>query len=213
MSRRDNETKGKIIRIAIELIKKNGYENVTLNDICAAAEISKHTFYYYFSSKEDILLGFYEIPRELSVSRLTSILAAENNVEQLWQSLEPMIDFFIEAGPEIMRRVMIANIMRDIGTFNTQKGKRDLFRAQVAIIKKAQESGEIRNSSDPAALLHTCVIQGMGYTVQWCIVNGTFNLKNAFRFAVETCLDVSPDLRKAEPLFRNHLRDSEDQKC
>lgn len=204
MSQKDNETKCKIVRIALDLIKKNGFDNVTLNDICSAAEISKHTFYYYFSSKEDILLRFYELPNDLTSSRLTSILSAENNFEQLWQLIEPMVDFFVETGPEIMRRVMIANIMRDKGTFNTSKGKSDMAKAQIVIIKKAQESGEILNSSEPIALLHSCIIQAMGSTVQWCIAGGAFDLKNAIRGAVEVCLDVERGLRKSEPFFKNH---------
>lgn len=204
MSLKDNETKCKIVRIALELIKKNGFDNVTLNDICSAAEISKHTFYYYFSSKEDILLGFYELPHDLTSSRLTSILSAENNVEQYWQLQEPMIDFFVETGPEIMRRVMIANIMRDKGTFNTSKGKSDLAKAQISIIKKAQESGEIHNSSEPMALFHSCIIQAMGSTVQWCISGGAFDLKNAIRGAFEVCLDVAQNLRKSQPPFKNN---------
>lgn len=203
MPQKDNDTKCKIVAKSLELIKRNGYDNVTLNDICSAAEISKHTFYYYFSSKEDILLRFYEIPRGLSASKLTSILSAENNVEQFWQLLVPMIDFFVESGPEIMRRVLIANIMRDIGTFNTSRGKSDLSKAQVAILKKAQESGEIRNSSEPFALLHASMILSMGCTAKWCIDNGVFDLKNSVRGAVEVCLDVDPALRRSISPFEH----------
>ena len=52
-----NNTKEKIRQQAISLFKENGYENVTVLQICKAAGITKRTFYYHFSSKDEIIPG------------------------------------------------------------------------------------------------------------------------------------------------------------
>jgi AcrR family transcriptional regulator len=197
MPPKENTTKRRIVAIALDLIKKNGYDQVTLNDICSAAGISKHTFYYYFESKEHILLEFYRIPREIGADMLTSILTAENYYEQFWMLMEPGLDFFIDAGTEIVRRVLIANITRDMGTFSFSKHKSDLGQAQVAILKKAQECKEIGNRSDPSMLLHSTLMLAIAIITTWCISNGAFDLKNAVRSGIEVCLDVEPSLRKS----------------
>jgi AcrR family transcriptional regulator len=197
MVQKDNETKKKILTLALKLIKEQGYDNVTLNDICTASDISKHTFYYYFHSKDDILREFYTIPREISTSMLTSILAAESNIEQFWLLLEPVIDFIVETGPEIMKRIFIANLTQDIGTFDESKANPDLPQAEMAIIKKAQEVGEIRNQSEPLDLMRTNFMQVMGNALLWCSLNGGFDLHNTVRNSMETLFDMAPQLRKA----------------
>lgn len=44
-------------RAAIELALENGYHNVTVEDICERCGVSRRTFFNYYSSKEEALLG------------------------------------------------------------------------------------------------------------------------------------------------------------
>lgn len=45
-----------IIEKCYECFAKNGIENTTTRDFCAAAEVNANTLYYYFDSKNDILV-------------------------------------------------------------------------------------------------------------------------------------------------------------
>ena len=197
MAQKDNETKRRIIQVSLALIKEKGYDQVTLNEICAAAQISKHTFYYYFSSKEDVLRGFFEIPKEITTQRLMSILEADSGVEQLWKLMEPHIDFFHEQGPEVVKRIFIANLNRDQGTFNLPHKDDSIPRAEAAIIKKAQDNGEIQNKADCRLLLGACMSALIGVAAKWCISDAAFSLKKATRANLEAILDVRLDLRKS----------------
>jgi AcrR family transcriptional regulator len=49
------ERKEEILDISQELFFKNGYSKTTIDDILNAADVSKGTFYYYFTSKADVL--------------------------------------------------------------------------------------------------------------------------------------------------------------
>jgi AcrR family transcriptional regulator len=55
--RKRRETSERIIEKGLKLFVKNGYETTTLDAIAAAAGISRRTFFYYFKSKEDVLLA------------------------------------------------------------------------------------------------------------------------------------------------------------
>lgn len=61
-------------RAALELVIERGYDGVTVEDICARAEISKKTFFNYFPSKASAIMG-----------RMDAFPPAENLVEILEQ--------------------------------------------------------------------------------------------------------------------------------
>jgi AcrR family transcriptional regulator len=58
--RKRRETSGRIIEKGLKLFVKNGYEATTLDAIAEAAGISRRTFFYYFKSKEDVLLAAHD---------------------------------------------------------------------------------------------------------------------------------------------------------
>lgn len=53
------ETLQRISEVGLKLLVAKGYEATTLDEIAAAAGISRRTFFHYFNSKEDILLAGY----------------------------------------------------------------------------------------------------------------------------------------------------------
>jgi len=55
--RRKRETLERIAQRGLELFIENGYEGTTLEAIATASGISRRTFFYYFKSKEDVLLA------------------------------------------------------------------------------------------------------------------------------------------------------------
>ncbi len=57
-ARKKRETEGRITEAAIDLFLQRGYDATTLDEIAAAAGIARRTFFYYFKSKEAILLAF-----------------------------------------------------------------------------------------------------------------------------------------------------------
>ena len=58
--RKRQETFERIIEKGLKLFVKNGYDGTTLEAITEAAGISRRTFFYYFRSKEDILLAAHD---------------------------------------------------------------------------------------------------------------------------------------------------------
>ncbi len=54
-------TKNKIFKNAMLLFTKNGFDNVTIDQICEKSNIAKGTFYVHYKTKSDILVEKYSM--------------------------------------------------------------------------------------------------------------------------------------------------------
>mgnify|MGYP006194942227 CR=1 FL=1 len=75
--------RAQISQIALDLCLEAGYDATTVERICTVAEISRTTFFRYFTSKDDALLGDVD-----SIGlELLEALEARPDDEPVWESL------------------------------------------------------------------------------------------------------------------------------
>ncbi|MFF8410180.1 TetR/AcrR family transcriptional regulator [Streptomyces omiyaensis] len=55
--RKKLRTRQTLVATALELFGAHGFDGVTLDGLCEAAEVSKRTFFRYFASKEDVAMA------------------------------------------------------------------------------------------------------------------------------------------------------------
>lgn len=80
--RKKRETRRTLIRSAFALCVERGIDAVTVADIAAGANVSTRTFFNYFSSKEEAVLG-----GTGRAERFVELLAARPDDEPLWEAL------------------------------------------------------------------------------------------------------------------------------
>ncbi len=81
--RKKKQTANRIETAAMDLFEKHGFDATTIDDIATAADISSRTFFHYFPTKEDVVLGDYAA----RLSRVTESLK-EQPVDSLpWTAL------------------------------------------------------------------------------------------------------------------------------
>jgi TetR/AcrR family transcriptional regulator, transcriptional repressor for nem operon len=56
----ENETKTKLVKVAVQMIWESSYGSVSVDDICQRAEVKKGSFYYAFKSKSDLAVAAFE---------------------------------------------------------------------------------------------------------------------------------------------------------
>src|SRR6266516_2187558 len=81
-----------LTQLAKDLFVEKGYDETTIDDLAAAAGMSKRTFFRYFASKEELVMGKYEILGE----QLAEDLAARPADEPIWASLRQVFGRVVE---------------------------------------------------------------------------------------------------------------------
>ena len=185
------ETEKKIAKAAIALFKEKGYENTSITEICKKSGVTKGTFYYHFSGKDDITYAFYDGLFSEMGDVLPEILMIDNAKEQLWRMLEYSIDHTIALGPQVLKAFIISDIQRGMHFFSpykcisSSKNTRNQHQIQLNLIKKGQKSKEIRNG-DPEMMLHTFISALMGIAMDWASNGGAYDEKAELRKVFDT---------------------------
>jgi AcrR family transcriptional regulator len=86
---RAEDTRRKIYEAAMELFREKGFEQTTMRDIAAKAGVALGGAYYYFSSKDAIVLAFYT---EMQESSNAPVVAALSGQKKLKDRIRCVID-------------------------------------------------------------------------------------------------------------------------
>lgn len=81
-----------LAEVALELFHRDGFDNVTINDIAAAAGVSRSTVLRHFGTKEDAVLGALDAHGEQVADALRARPADEDD----WTALRHALDIVVE---------------------------------------------------------------------------------------------------------------------
>lgn len=138
-------SKDKIIRSAIKIFSKKGYDATSMREIAEVAKVTKPMIYYHFKNKEKLYLYLFTMPLEPFCDQLQAIL---NSKEHPRDILCRVIDLYAEsfrASPgifQIIQRELAGNghyvsyltehyfsrIHSQIASFLEDGAKRGIFR-------------------------------------------------------------------------------------
>lgn len=172
------ETKQKIFETAVRLIKENGYNNVTVSEICRAAGVAKGSFYVHYNSKEDVVRASYHTDMSAYMQRYhTAFLETHPNAsydERIIYFMELELRFAEYAGYEMTCLAYALNLGTCVpgpSEHLTQRGfSEDLYDA----IQKNSDNNISPLSSDEVFCYFESAIRGLMAT--WCFSNASFSI-------------------------------------
>ena len=167
-------TRQKLVDAAENLLKKNGFNALSVEDITNAAGVAKGTFYIYFKHKEDIVAEicrgyFKEI--EIQINKMSG--------SNLIEKLSLYFDNFMEAvelyGINICREWIRASIDPNTAPDNTDMSK---WQYDVDMLKNilnnAIKNKELKENTPVELLTHLVISQLYGMMTCWCMSDGIF---------------------------------------
>jgi AcrR family transcriptional regulator len=167
--RKREQTKQSLIKAAMDLFVAKGYTETTIDDIVASADVAKVTFYYYFKSKEEIVLEFKKNAADESFKRARKMLAASQPAPEVLNSLIGDICKWTEQNWQLLE-VFATQRFSPLMKFehcHEQDKANPLALLVEQIILAGKESGHFRQDVDAPEAAHFIVLAIMSGQVFW----------------------------------------------
>ncbi|MFD7898577.1 TetR/AcrR family transcriptional regulator [Streptomyces sp. NPDC059568] len=155
-----------IIRIAMDLFLRKGFEQTTIDEIVAAAGVSRRSFFRYFGTKEDIVLGGLADEG----ARVSAELAKYPDEEDLWTALRSAILAVGDADADEERTLAVARMMYGSPSLRARSIEKHL-RWQADLVPEVrrrlgapEETAELRAAAIVACMITCLDIAGEAWT-------------------------------------------------
>jgi len=139
----------RLLEAALGLFAENGYEGTSVQDVVAAAGVTKGAMYHYFSSKDDLLHEIYARVLRMQTERLEKVVAQELPIaERVHAAAEDVVRTTIE---NLESTTIFFRSLHQLDAENQRTVRRqrrryhELFRSMVVA---GQQSGAFRDDID-----------------------------------------------------------------
>jgi AcrR family transcriptional regulator len=79
---KSEETRARILAAALQVFRERGFEAATMREIAASAQMAVGAAYYYFDSKDALVMAFYGQAQNELTPMLDALLASSRTLEQ-----------------------------------------------------------------------------------------------------------------------------------
>jgi TetR/AcrR family fatty acid metabolism transcriptional regulator len=164
------ETKNRIYTSAIELMEKEGFDNITIADISEKAGVSVGAFYHYFDSKNDILAEIFHRADDYFSTQVVNSLSRASIPEQIVEYFDHYAKFNLMSGVETTQQLFSPKIK-----FFT-KEERPMIKILHDLILTGQKEKEIRADIDANELVRYLFVMARGVVFEWGLYDGNYDL-------------------------------------
>jgi len=92
--RKKERVREQLLDAAVKLFSKKGFDATTIDDIVAAVEVSRRTFFRYFDTKEDVLPAWFDRHVDTLLAKLEARPANEDVMTSLRHVLDAMAELY-----------------------------------------------------------------------------------------------------------------------
>ncbi len=172
------KTRQKILDAVYELLQKNEFDELSIDDITNHCNVAKGTFYTYFKHKDDVV---FEICRNLfaDIEQRMNKMKNKNIVEKLAYYFDEFMKEVERYGIN-MTRVWIKGVIdpnKAPKNYDNKKWQYD-YEMLKNILDKAVKNNELKKDTPTNLLTHLIITQLYGMMTIWCMSDGNFEPKD-----------------------------------
>jgi AcrR family transcriptional regulator len=151
------ETKEKVFKAAAELFSTQGYYNVSVREICEAANVTKPVLYYYFKDKEDVLAELIKFGNIRFKELLDEYIKPEESFAENLEGLCRVYENYSELYPYLIRiriHVQLSPLPEKIKKLDSRES-RELLSFITGIFAKGKKENFFNKNADLEMILYS----------------------------------------------------------
>lgn len=158
-------SRDKLLDAATRLFHENGYQAVTVNDICEATQLTKGAFYHHFDSKEALYQHLYTPQLDTYLASHFSIPEDADGKTLLLALADATLSFSEEIGREMTS--LSITVMLSRGTSHLFTEGRVHTRLLHQALSQSQAGNQLKceGSEHELMLIYSCLM--VGFLVKW----------------------------------------------
>jgi len=191
-------TKERILKAAIQLFKENGYNNVGIEEIANAAEVSRGSFYVYYKNKDDLLAEYLHSLDQVYNEYYETVLCGKecsslNSLEKFNLYMKYTLQVSSENSQDLIR-MYYAYLTKSTNTW--ARRDRCYFPILEKLIAMAQEEGSIRKDISIESIENISLGITRGLTLEWCASDESVTMESKFPVIDDFCTMLMPNPKK-----------------
>lgn len=182
------EMRAKIQSAALTLFNREGFENVSVEEIAQTVGCSVGNIYHYFKSKDELAIQVTQM-----VDEAYTALEEEYLADRETSGREKLLDFVgrsleISASDEMLYKAFIHGLRYPEQAVLQKSDKRVYYRLLRELVDLCQEEWSIHPSYDPDCLVEDLVVLHRGTLFEWRIYQEGFDIAKQGRRMADALL-------------------------
>lgn len=164
---KSEETRARILAAAMELFRRQGFDATTMREIAAEAGVATGAAYYYFDSKDAIVLAFYDQAQQELAPLLDEAIAGTKDLGQRLRALLDVKFRYFEPNRSLLGALSAhADPAHPLSPFSQQT--REVRERDMASFERALQNSRVRVAADLAPHLPRILwMYQMGLILFW----------------------------------------------
>lgn len=161
------DTRRRVMDAALMIFRRDGVGPSRIEDIVAAAGVSRGTFYFHFPTKEDVLLEVL-MQSQVQICAVVEARGEDASVVDVLHTVARAMSDFWSADPKLLPDVGMVAMRQIARQFSEIEHTFPIYRMLVARFRVAQGRSEINSPMPPELLTALFLTNVFAAALAWC---------------------------------------------
>ena len=169
------QTKDNLFIAAVELLTEKDFDDITIRDIVARAQVSIGTFYNYYSTKMEVFYETYRIADHYFTETVAPLLSQGTVLERIMA----FFDYYAHYSSDLTDMRMTKLLYNPDNTFFSRDPHQGMVGVLIGILQQGLEEGALAGGESADEIAEYLMIAIRGLVYNWCTCNGSYDLAAA----------------------------------